>query len=228
MTSRDLRSSLSSENVAEFLADREKVVGRARQQFLHLLREYGSFRQSSRPRRTRTLVAISLAIALAGYAIEHTPNWADRLVWPGGVLLAIVPIWRVHREESQSPHTDLETDWHAYCLFLRPVILIEYPGLLDRNKNSTRREAATKKLLPLPVLRNLVRERGSDFWWSALLGLWCGMLTLVVAHLAAVATNWLLAFAFPVGGMVLGPGIWTIWQRIIYRIAISDSRRTDS
>jgi hypothetical protein len=77
------------------------------------------------------------------------------------------------------------------------------------------------------MYRKLVHERGPDFWWSIVLGLWCGMTALLIAHLAIASTNWMLSFAFPVGGMLVGPVIWTVWRRIIYLIAKSDTRQSD-
>lgn len=213
-----------SEEVVEFLADREGLSGGARRRFLNLLREYGSFRQVARPRTWRTLFLVSVLLALIGFVLDNRSAWSDRLVWPGCLLLAMGPIWRFHRKETGAPDSHRETDWHAYCLFLRPVILSEHPGLLDRNRNSLPQESARERVQSLPTLRDLVHERGPDFWWSAVLGLWCGMLALLVVHLTLAATRWVLSVAFPIGGLLLGPAIWTLLQRIIYRIARTDTR----
>jgi hypothetical protein len=138
------------------------------------------------------------------------------------------PIWRFHREEKRALQPDRETDWQAYCLFLRPVILSDYPGLLDQNKNNLGHEAARLMLRPLPMLRNLVHEQGPDFWWSAVLGLWAGLVALLVTHLAITATSWILSLAFPVVGLLLGPVSWILWRRLIHLFAQSDSRLSDS
>jgi hypothetical protein len=227
MSHRNLSSRQTAENVAEFLADREGLAGRARERFLRLLHEYGSFRQVARPRRSRMLILVSLLLALTGFALDHPSGWNDDLMWSGCVLLAAGPIWRFHREERLAPHSDRETDWQAYCLFLRPVILSDHPGLLDHNANNSRPDPAHPMLRPLPMLRNLVHERGSDFWWSTMLGLWGGMMALLITHLTVSATNWMVSLSFPVGGLFLGPVIWILWRRILYLIAKSDARRSD-
>lgn len=225
MSHRNFSSRLSAHDVAEFLADRECLAGRSRERFLRLLHEYGSFRQVSRPRRSRTLILVSLLLALTGFVFDHPSGWSDGLIWSGTVLLAAIPVWRIHREERQAPHFDRETDWQAYCLFLRPLILNEHPGLLDHNANNSQPEPDVGRLLrPLPMLRNLVLERYSDFWWATILGLWCGMAALIITHLAICATNWMISLAFPVGGLLFGPAIWILCRRIIYLIAKSDSR----
>jgi hypothetical protein len=174
------------------------------------------------------LILVSLLLALTGFLLDHPSGWIDGLIWFGTVLLAAIPVWRFHREESQAPQFDRETDWQAYCLFLRPAILSEHPGLLDRNANSSRPEPDRRLLRPLPMFRNLVQERGSDFWWATILGLWCGMLALLVTHLAVCATSWRVSVTFHVGGLLLGPAIWILWRRFIYQIAKSDSRLSSS
>lgn len=221
-------SRLSAQDVAEFLADREGLAGRSRERFVRLLREYGSFRQVSRPRRSRTLILVSLLLAFIGFILDHPSGWSSGLTWTGSVLLAVIPIWRFHWEESRAPQFDRETDWQAYCLFLRPVILSEHPGLLDHNASNPKPEPNRRQLRPLPMLRNLIREHGSDFWWANILGLWCGMMALLVTHLAVCATSWKVSLTFPVGGLMLGPTIWILWRRIIYLIANADSRQSSS
>ena len=227
MFQRDRCSQPYSDNVLEFLADREGLTGGARRRFLHVLHDYGSFRKASRPQRSRTLLLFSLLLALVGFVLDHSPSWSGRLVWPGCVLLGLGPIWRFHQEKDPAPGTDRETDWQAYCLFLRPIILIDHPGLLNRNANNIQRDSGQPILRLFPMLRNLCHERSFDFWWSAMLGLWCGMLALAITHLAVAASNKILSFVLPVGGMLFGPVIWMAWQRIIYWILKHDSRLSD-
>jgi hypothetical protein len=174
------------------------------------------------------LLVVTLLLALIGFVLDYLSGRSDRLIWPGCVLLAMGPIWRFHRKETEAPDADRETDWYAYCLFLRPVILSEYPGLLDRNRNSPPQGSAWNRLQSLPTVRNLVNERGPDFWWSAVLGLWCGMLALLVVHLVLAATGRALSAAFPICGLLLGPAVWTLVQRVIYGIARADSRLSDT
>jgi hypothetical protein len=78
------------------------------------------------------------------------------------------------------------------------------------------------------MLFDLIRERGTDFWWSIVLGLWSGMMALLITHLVITATNWMLSLTFPVGGMLVGPVIWSAWRHFVYLIAKSDVGPSDS
>jgi hypothetical protein len=140
------------------------------------------------------------------------------------VLLAAGLVWRLRQEDCNVRHGDRETDWEAYCLFLRPVILSDHPGLLDRNAIDHERAPGKSALRPLPMLRSLVHERGPDFWWSALLGLWGGTIALVVTHLVGGATSEIGSFAFPGGGLLLGLAGWWLWRRLAYVMVKADSR----
>jgi hypothetical protein len=211
-------------DVAGYLADREGLVGEARARFRRLLDEYGSFRQVSRPRRSITLIMVSVLLSLAGFGLDRGFVWESGFVWLGCLVLAAVPIWQFRREERRDSSPDREGDWQAYCHFLRPVVLSEHPGLLDRNLGDSRAESGGTVTRVLPMYRELIHERGSDFWWSVLLGLWLGMAALAFRFLAAAPSNWMASFIIPAGGMVLGPAIWTLWKRSIYLIAKSDAR----
>src|SRR5665213_1364939 len=216
-------------DVAEFLADREGLVGAARIRFLRLLREYGSFRQVSRPQRSRTLILVSLVLTLAGFVFDSQSGWGSGLVWFSCLLLSLGPVWRFHREESRLLQPDRGSDWRTYCHFLRPVVLSDNPGLLDRNLRNLQLESTQPMYRTIPMLGALIQERGPDFWWSIVLGLWCGMTALLlITHLAITATNWMQSLTFPVGGMLFGPVIWAVWRRIIYLMAKSDVRLSDS
>ena len=227
MSYRNSRKRTQDYDVADFIADREGLAGRARLRFLRMLYEYGSFRQVSRPQRSRTLILVTLLLTLFGFVLDHQSDWRSGLVWYGCLILTVGPVWRFHREERRALRPDSESDWKAYCQFLRNVVLSDHPGLLDRNSSNSQLELEQPMLRTVPMYRKLVHERGPDFWWSIVLGLWCGMTALLIAHLAIASTNWMLSFAFPVGGMLVGPVIWTVWRRIIYLIAKSDTRQSD-
>ncbi len=213
-----------AENVAEFLADREGLAGGARERFRRLLHEYGGFRDTSVPGSSRTPILGSLLLALSGLALDYPVRWSDGLVWVGYALLSAGLIWRLRREHTNLRRFDRETDWEAYCLFLRPVILSDHPGLLDRNATDRGQKAGGSPVNPSPLLRSLVHERGPDFWWSALLGLWGGMAALLVTHVAVTATSWLGSITFLAGGLLLGLVTWRLWRRFAYVMVKSDSR----
>jgi hypothetical protein len=211
-------------DAADFIADREGLVGHAKFRFLRILHESGSFRQVSRPRRSGTLILVSLMLALAGFVLDPSSDWSSGLVWTGCLILAVIPVWRFHREERRFLRPDRESDWQAYCQFLRNVVLSDHPGLLDRNLSNSRLESEQPVLRTVPMYRKLLRERGPDLWWSIVLGLWWGMAALLVARLVIAPANWMISFIPPAGGMLAGPAIWTVWRRIIFSIAKSDTR----
>jgi hypothetical protein len=215
-------------DVAEYLADREGLVGQPKHRFLRLLHGYGSFRQVSRPKRLLTLILVSLILTVAGFILDCQSGWRSSLVWLYSLLLSVGPVWQLHREESRLCHPDPESDWQAYRQFLRPVVLSDHPGLLDQNSKNLRSESEQSLFHMVPMFRNLMLERGPDFWWSIVFGLWCGMSVLLIIHLAIASTSWMLSLILPLVGMVVGPVIWTVWRRIIYLMAKSDTRLSSS
>lgn len=227
MSSHHLLSTLSTESVVEFLADREGLAGAKRDRFRHLLHEYGGFREASPPRYSRPLIIIAVVLALSGLALDRPSGWTDNLVWVVYLFVAAGLTWRLSREESEVGHFDRETDWQAYCLFLRPVILNDHPGLLDRNAKSAGQESTQSMLRPVPLIRALMHERGPDLWVSVMLGLWGGMATMLVAHLTVTITNLFLSLAFPAAGLLLGLVVWMLSRRLIYTVAKSDSLRVE-
>ena len=227
MSHEKLHSHLSTENVAEFLADREGLAGGARERFRRLLRDYGGFRENFAPRYSRPLILVSLLLALSSLVLDWPARWSDGLVWVGYGLLSAGLLWRLRREENKARYFDRETDWEAYCLFLRPVILSDHPGLLDRNATNDGNKTTESRLRSIPLFRSLVRERGPDFWSSAVMGLWIGMVALLFTRLMVTATNWISSLAFLAGGLWFGLAIWILWRRMIYVVAKSDSRLFD-
>ena len=228
MSRHHLRSPPCPENVAEFLADREGLVGGARDRFRRLLHEYGGFREIAPRRRWPAMTVLSSLLTLGGFVVDRPLVWSDRLLWVVYGILSAVLIWRVHRAERRDRHVDVETDWQAYCLFLRPVILSDHPGLLDRNSKGEGYESAQSMLRGLPMFRNLVYDQGPGLWWSAALGLWGGMVVLIVTHFTASDTSGGRTLAFPASGFVLGLASFLVWRRLIYLIAKSHFRLIDS
>jgi hypothetical protein len=223
--SRDkLHGHLATEKVAEFLADREGLAGGARERFRRLLHEYGGFRDISAPSPLRIPIFVSSMLAISGLLLDHPTRWSDGLVWVVYTLLSVGLIWRLRREHSDVRRFDRETDWEAYCLFLRPVILSDHPGLLDRNATNHGRKVVTSPQHLSRILRSWVHERAPDLWWSALIGLWCGMVALLVTHLAKLVTSWMGSIALLGGGVLLGLTTWFLWRRLAYVVVKSDSR----
>lgn len=215
----------TSENVAEFLADREGLVGGARERFSRLLDQYGGFQNDSDARRTRLAFFVSLFLGLVGLLSDRPQQGNDVWVWITYGLFSAGLIWGFRADETKLRHLDRETNWEAYCLFLRPIILSDHPGLLDKNAVHPR-ETPGQPPHPIPVLRSLVHQRGPDFWWTALVGLWGGTGTLVIVHQTIGATHWVESLAFPVGGVILGLATWLLWRQLAYLFMKSDSRLT--
>lgn len=219
----NLRSPLSGKSVVEFLADREGLAGRARERFKCLLIAYGGFQNISKAKGVRFPILASLLLGLIGLYIERPRQWNDYLVWVEYGFLSAVLIW-FHGEENCAPRVDRETDWEAYCLFLRPIILRDHPGLLDRNAREPRQRIKQSSLHPAPTFQGLVHQRGPNFWRAALFGLWggTGALLAVDGTIAAIRLIW--ALAFPAAGLILGLTGWLMWCRLAYVIARSESR----
>lgn len=227
MSSHHLLSHLSAESVVESLADREGLAGGPRDRFRRLLHDYGGFQEASPPRYSRTFFIISVVLAVSGLALDRPSGWSDNLVWMVYLLVSAGLTWRLQREEKKVGNFDRETDWQAYCLFLRPVILNDHPGLLDRNAKNAGGESTQSMLRPVPLIRVLIHERGPDLWCSVVLGLWGGMAVMLVTHLTVTVTNSLLSLAFPAAGLLFGLIVWMLSRRLIYAVAKSDSLRIE-
>lgn len=211
---------MGHDEIRAFLADREGLTGSARTRFLKVLDQYDAFRRVRFRRTWAMLLCISILISGLCYLLDipHR-HWLDTLVWPGSLFLCIGPIWCIRRQEQRPPRLHGETEWRAYCQFLRPLILTEHPGLLDRNLASPSTAPGRLVSKPIDLLREQFKSPGLDYWWSALAGLWCAMITLLVLnHLLIEPSRW-LALLLPVAGLLGGPLAGALGQSFVYRMA---------
>lgn len=144
------------------------------------------------------------------------------LVWSGSGLLALGSVWCVRRLERRSRGADYEVEWRAYCLYLRPLIVTEFPGLLDRNRAACMASAGEAETRVIPLLGELLSARGVDFWWSCTLGLWLGMTGLLVLLCCQTNPGLLGMCLLPLGGFMVGPVLWSGWQALVLRLARLD------
>lgn len=217
MTVPPLRPAMTDGEVRSFLADREGLTGSARRRFFEVLDRYGAFRQVGFRRTWSLLLPVSLFVSAICYAFD-TPSRPrlDLLVWPGSFLLSIGPIWFVRRQEQRPLRIDGETEWRAYCLFLRPLIMAECPGFLDRNLALPPPPDSGVAGHPILLLRDQIKTRGLDYWWSALGGLWCGMLLLVLLHQLFLGPDQRLLLFLPLIGFLVGPLIGALGRTVVY------------
>jgi hypothetical protein len=220
MTGPSLLIAMSHDEIRVFLADREGLTGSARSRFWEILDRYDAFRRVGFQCTWTILLILSLFISGLCYFLDPTrSHWIDLLVWPGAFLLSIGPIWHIRRQERRPFRIDAETEWRAYCLFLRPIILAEQPGLLDRNLASP--ATVTGQILPRPfyLLKEQIKTQGLDYWWSALGGIWGAMILLLILHYLLVEPGRWLAFSFPIAGLLVGPLLGSLVQSGVYFLA---------
>jgi hypothetical protein len=220
-------SSDSTRSIAEFLADREGLVGAARDRFRRLLHEYGGFPEVERANRRRFPILVYLLLGLTGLLWENPTEWGDRLAWVEYGVLSVGLWWQLRREDRRFLAVDRETHWEAYCLFLRPVILSDHPGLLDRNALGCGPKDASVASEPISSFRRVLHEGGRDLWWSGLVGVWAGTELRMVIHQALASAGGFWSLLFPVGGLLLGLAVWLLWRRLALRLLKADSRLID-
>lgn len=213
-------SAAARPGIREFIADRENLPVSVRKRFYGVLDQYGAFRPRVRRRDWRLLFLVSVAWSLVCGALDAPANWREAWPWPCFLVLCLVPaVWTIRRYEKFSHLVDHETEWRAYCLFLRPLIIARFPGLLDRNLDSPM--PAPNQVVPRPrsLLREIFSYRGIDFWWAALVGTWCSMALLLIVRLGLGALSDLLPPVFAVVGFFGGPVVWSFGQALVYDLA---------
>jgi hypothetical protein len=215
--------------LAGYFADREGLSGAARARFLRLLSESLGVDRPTHNAGWRELLTGATVMGLACLGLDY---WAHG----GGVSFWLIVVWvacsivgiglsLVHRwVERKTPEPSLDIHWRVYCLLIRPILLAEQPGLLDRNLKDDK--SATERIVVRPVstLRGMVAERGADFWWALLIGLWGGMLVALTVRLLFEPKEPLIVLLFPLIGSLLGPIVWTLWQCFAFWVARKDPR----
>jgi hypothetical protein len=174
-----------------------------------------------------TLLVVSVLVGAASPMFSDrvgTSNWGV-WIWGGCSLLGVALALALRGARRRPVTIDQETHWRVYCLLLRPAILAEKQGLLDRNEVGDRSAHERLSLLPVDSLLTMIREGGADLWWSITMGLWCGMLgfLLVTVYFAPVSLGW--AIAVPVAGLAMGPVGYTCGRNMALQWALRARRR---
>jgi hypothetical protein len=213
-------SSFTPALLAEDLADREGLTGKARQRFLEFL---ANFDRPVRPGSWRILLSVSATASVLGLFLVPWPGSGQAFppflfFWLGSAVLGMILSFGLRRAEQAPIQHDPELNWRVYCLVLRPILLTENPGLLDRNLPTDRSAHETAVVRPVEVCRSIYLDRGADFWWSSILGLWLGMFVLLLGHLKlGWSPTWL--WILPLTGLALGPILWSIIQWTAWHVA---------
>ena len=210
--------SFESAAIAEYLADREGLRGAARGHFLRLLCESLGYRRTARRRNAWAVGGAALGVAALGLLIEilRGARWESVSVfaWLGFAVLGATLAVVLARAERRTGTEDREIEWRVYCLLLRPVILAERPGLLDRNLLADRGARERLDIPPRQMVATILRERRTDLWGPGAVG-WCiGLVALISWRVAVGPEVW--TFALPLMGFVLGPVAWAYWRIAVY------------
>jgi len=201
--------------VPEYFADREGLSGTARERFLRLLKQTFRVTESPPGRRWPALLAaaavsgpVCLVLDLRG---GGDPLWT-KIGWLAFSAVGVALALGCRRAARVTAPADPEVQWRVYCLLIRPALLAEFPGLLDRNLRDDRSESESLVVKPAAAVQLMYADRGDDFWSSALWGLWIGMAGGLLSrlYLSAVPATW--SFALPVAGMAAGPIMWALWE----------------
>jgi hypothetical protein len=211
-------SSFSPALLNEDLADREGLTGTARENFLAFL---SAIERPVRPGGWRLFFSVVILTALLGVLIAASFREHSSLLLPLWLAYALVGIGLtlgLRRAERSPVRHDPELNWRVYCLVIRPILLGESPGLLDRNHPNDLSAREQIEVRPSEVCSNIFRDRGADFWWSSIIGLWLGLSGLLLGHFwLRLSIIWI--WPLPAAGLVMGPLAWSLIQWLAWHLA---------
>jgi hypothetical protein len=221
------RPSSPPSSVADYLADREGLEGTSRAVFLELLYDAFGFRVGTSARAPMFFGTLAIGIAVCGIGIEwqHTLSLSAAWPWLGIATIGAIFAILIARDRRRASPLNHEQEWRAYCLVVRPIILRDRPGLLNRNLASDQSVENEIAIGYSSTVQAMFRERSSEFWIAAGAG-WAIAATLILTwRIAAGWTEWLLTL--PVAGVVVGPVAWGIFRLTVFRRLrrITDSER---
>ena len=211
-----LEKNSTSASVVDYLADREQLEGTARKVFLRLLRREFGFDIAQTRRLVRYLTGTGLLIVICGGGLEidRGSGWDAIVPWILVALIAMVLSAAVARGRMNASETDLQAEWNAYCLLVRPAIVARNPGLLDRN----RRDAKAPEFAKLPSSNTTsmsFKRCGPDAWVAICVGFVLGALALFIQRVAGAVG--VFFFCLPLLGGIGGALIWHALRLEIYR-----------
>lgn len=213
-------------SVVEYLADREGLRGAARRRFLRFARETLGYKLA-RPFRGEYLAWLLPAFALAGLAVTfETGPWPlSPVVWlaylAAGFALAALAV----RDAAHAVRASRETEWLIYCHLLRPVVLAEAPGLLDRNLAAAR-PASLLDWRPRFAFTDFLRMRGTAFWTALALGGVAGMIALTAILVAG--GSGLAGCGLPAASALVALGAVHFYRHAAYRRLEQEAQQRSS
>jgi hypothetical protein len=203
--------------VAEYLADREGLSGPTRANFVRLLGEAFGVK----PRKLWPFALVTggwaTVVAVVGVLLELRQGESIVFIalWIALTGLGIVIAAFLADAQRRSQRIDNELEWRAYCLLLRPLILADRPGLLDRNRAIQTLKDELLVRQKGAVLKAVVRAHGISLWGPAALGWGCGTAMLVAARISEGPRVW--AFGIPVLATALCPAAWCLFRLMVFR-----------
>lgn len=201
--------------IADYLADREGLQGTVRSRFIELLDISFGFKLQHPNWSALALSASVASVAMAGVFLELRRGLSTEsgLLWFGVIGLGLVLMCSLVRAHGQSRQGSREIEWRAYCLLIRPLILAEHPGLLNRNLAGESK--INPQAIPVPAVADILRgSRPINLWLPASAGWSVGAASLVCWQSLGGAPRWV--FVLPLLGSCLGPLAWGLFRRSAY------------
>ncbi len=206
-----------SASIADCIADREGLNGSARAIFVRLLRT--AFGYESRPpgRITAIIVWGAVCVAVFGVLFEsrHGSNAVFALMWIGIAAIGATLAWGVARAQLRIRPADIEIEWRAYCILLRPLILNQRPGLLDRNRHESIATDVELRMGPGRTLIAIVCGHPISLWMPATLGWGAGSVGVMIWRGEADFIVW--CFGLPILGILLAIPFWCLVRLVVFR-----------
>jgi hypothetical protein len=218
----------SASTIARYLAEREALTGSAKDSFLRILAEEFQYHDEAPSIAWRAWLFLAFSAGLVALAIDAClRNGSLPLLlwvgWPACSCAGVAIAFGLKNSDRDQRSTEFELQWRIYCLLVRPMILADNPGLLDRNLAVCRETVGELALTSLTSVQTVVKESRPKLLRSALVGLWFGMAVLLALRLSDHGQiGWTISL--PVAGGVLGPLVWTSWQWVAFKVVSRDHR----
>lgn len=211
-------------SVADYFADREGLTGASRESFLRLLRDdFGITPQT--PRRPALAVGTGAGgIALFGiwFEMQHDRHLSFILLWIGVAALGVALAFVLTGAFKHIEPANREIEWRSYCLLIRPILIAERPGLLDRNLRDDHGIDERLETGFGRAMMAMLRGRRIDLWRGAAVGWGIGTAALVILRVKFGLGNW--PFAAPIIGIALVPFGWCSFKLAAFSCALRSAR----
>lgn len=205
------------DSAASYLADREGLTGKRREVFLELLHNAFGFKLR-RPRWATAALCGTMAILVStgiGLEMAGGREMVSFLAWIGNSLLALLIALGLVCAGRRPQRSSREIEWGVYRLLIRPAIIIEKPGLLDRNAAVGSEPGPSTGLGISTGFTVLWNDVWPNVWVPAAIGWIVGGVVLTGLRLSDVTLFWVLAL--PSGGTILSPLAWGGFRLLVLR-----------